>query len=201
MAMTVAEASNLNVVLRWAMGQPRWTGGPAITDETATEAARALAARSLKAIGAGLRPEEVTLTRQDSAAGTAPTGCNLDHLADVREALAAAKRTQPPGLHAADLDALMVLMARVEEFIDHLDAAGLSAVRAAGRIASGWASEEGTFHEDACTVTLAYLAEHGQPVDYPAEHGPWSAEKTAADAWETYRELHGEDEPRDGGCE
>lgn len=28
---------------------------------------------------------------------------------------------------------------------------------------------------------------------YPPEHGPWSAEATAEDAWETYRELHGPD--------
>jgi hypothetical protein len=28
---------------------------------------------------------------------------------------------------------------------------------------------------------------------YPPEHGPWSVESTAADAWETYRELQGEE--------
>ena len=27
---------------------------------------------------------------------------------------------------------------------------------------------------------------------YPAEYGPWSAESSAADAWETYHELRGE---------
>ena len=63
MTFNVSEANNLNLLLNWAMGQPAWHGGPPVDDAKATEAARFLAARSLKAIGAGIRPDEVTLVQ------------------------------------------------------------------------------------------------------------------------------------------
>jgi len=62
MTFNVSEANNLNRLLRWTTGQPL-PGGHVITDEDATVAARFLAARSLKAIGAGIRPDEVTLVQ------------------------------------------------------------------------------------------------------------------------------------------
>jgi hypothetical protein len=70
MTLNVHEANDLNRLLRWAMGIP---GSP--SDDEATTAARFLAARSLKAIGAGIRPEEITLTR---APVTSPLPANPD---------------------------------------------------------------------------------------------------------------------------
>jgi hypothetical protein len=67
MAMPIRDASDINTVLRWAMGQPGPSGAP-ITDDQATTAARNLAAKAYLALGAGLRPGQVTLTRPPARA-------------------------------------------------------------------------------------------------------------------------------------
>ena len=67
-------------------------------------------------------------TRRDSVQHGTQADANghteASHLAEVREALAAARRAQPPNGMGDRLDMLMALMARVEEYLDHLDAAG-----------------------------------------------------------------------------
>lgn len=65
MTMTITDASDINTVLQWAMGhRARWPGGPAVTDQDATDAAKRLTAKALKALSAGLRPKQVLLKRQ-----------------------------------------------------------------------------------------------------------------------------------------
>jgi hypothetical protein len=70
--MPITDASDVNTVLDWAMGRTvRYPGGPPVTDEDATAAARRLAAKAHKALMAGLRPEQVQLTRGASEASLA----------------------------------------------------------------------------------------------------------------------------------
>jgi hypothetical protein len=67
--MTITEANDVNTVLCWAMGHMvRYPGGPPVTDEDATEAARRLAGKASRALMAGLRPDEVTLDRAQTIA-------------------------------------------------------------------------------------------------------------------------------------
>ena len=47
-----------------------------------------------------------------------PAGCQVDHLAEVRAALADCKHGRP----GRNFDRLVALMARVEELADHIDA-------------------------------------------------------------------------------
>ncbi len=72
MSLTGVDSNDINTVLHWAMGhRARRPGGAPVTDETATEAARRLAAKAHKALYAGLRPEQVQLTRAVSEASRA----------------------------------------------------------------------------------------------------------------------------------
>lgn len=60
--MTITEANDINTVLHWAMGhREAWPGGPRITAQDATAAARRLTARAQKTLLAGLGPADVTL--------------------------------------------------------------------------------------------------------------------------------------------
>jgi hypothetical protein len=65
MAVPYGDANDINTVLRWAMNQDGYRGP--ITDQAATEAARRIMATAYRALGAGLRPEEVTLSRAPAA--------------------------------------------------------------------------------------------------------------------------------------
>ena len=65
MRILITDATDINTVLRWAMGhRTSWPGAPAITDENATDAAKRLTAKAYKSLSAGLRPEQVTLKRR-----------------------------------------------------------------------------------------------------------------------------------------
>lgn len=70
MTTTITESQDINTILHWAMGRRvRYPGGPVITQDDATAAAKRLAARAYKALSAGLRPEDVDLTRDDEPDG------------------------------------------------------------------------------------------------------------------------------------
>lgn len=73
--MTITEAQAVNAVLSWAMGKP--TPVP-ITDEAATQAGQLLAAKAYKALAAGLRPEQVTLTSYYTEPACRVCGCTDD---------------------------------------------------------------------------------------------------------------------------
>lgn len=80
--MTITDANDINTVLHWAMGHPaRWPGGPPVTDEDATAAAKGLAAKTYRALSGGLTPDQVELKRT-AAADTDPAcrvcGCTED---------------------------------------------------------------------------------------------------------------------------
>ena len=64
--MNVTEANDLNTVLLWAMGKPHPYSGP-VTDDEATGAGQRLATRAYKRLMAGLRPDEVVLSRGSDA--------------------------------------------------------------------------------------------------------------------------------------
>lgn len=65
--MTITEANAVNTLLHWAMGtvQPYFDHP---TDAEATEAAQHLTGKAYKALGAGLRPDQVALTRAGTVA-------------------------------------------------------------------------------------------------------------------------------------
>lgn len=59
--MNISEANAVNTVLKWAMGRRDYYGGPAITEQDATQSAQLLAAKARKALMAGVHPEQVQL--------------------------------------------------------------------------------------------------------------------------------------------
>ncbi len=72
MSMPISDANDVNTVLRWSMGHStRHRGGPLLTDEEATAAAQRIVAKAHKALSAGLRPDQVQLTRVVSEASLA----------------------------------------------------------------------------------------------------------------------------------
>jgi hypothetical protein len=60
--VTITEANDINTVLRWAMSKPRPHHGHP-SDGEAMESARRLAARANKTLQAGLKPEDIALSR------------------------------------------------------------------------------------------------------------------------------------------
>lgn len=66
MAMPIGDSADINTVLQWAMGKDMpYTEFPA--GQEATDAARRLITKANKALSAGLRPEEVTLSSAATA--------------------------------------------------------------------------------------------------------------------------------------
>jgi hypothetical protein len=62
MAMPISDANDINTVLHWLRGDTaRWPGGPALTAGDTVSAARRLAGKAYKALGAGLHPGEVSV--------------------------------------------------------------------------------------------------------------------------------------------
>lgn len=57
MSLTIGEAHNINVLLAWIGEQP--TGAPTPSDEPAYQAARQLADRAYRALGAGLEGDDI----------------------------------------------------------------------------------------------------------------------------------------------
>jgi len=70
MSMPISDANDLNTVLLWCMGKPRYGHRP-VTDQEATDAARRITVKAYKALSAGLHPEQVQLTRTVSDASIA----------------------------------------------------------------------------------------------------------------------------------
>ena len=71
--MNITEANAVNQVLHWAMGhRVAYAGGPRITDEDATKAAKLLATRAEKVLSAELGPDDVELRRTQWWIATAP---------------------------------------------------------------------------------------------------------------------------------
>jgi hypothetical protein len=101
MSMPISDANDLNTVLLWAMGRRvRYPGGPPVTDEDATAAARRLAAKAQKALMAGLYPEQVELTRDGPAD------------AQVLEAARTVLNRRYPGTRPRDIDDSIALLGR-----------------------------------------------------------------------------------------
>ncbi len=61
--MPISDSNDINTVLRWDMDKPDPYHDP-VFDQEATEAARRLAAKAYKALAAGLRPDDVQLSRR-----------------------------------------------------------------------------------------------------------------------------------------
>jgi hypothetical protein len=77
MSMTIGEANDLNTLLHWILSRQQPYCGH-VLDHEATEAAKRLTTKANKTLHAGLRPDEITLSRLPVLAGMRAAQTSLE---------------------------------------------------------------------------------------------------------------------------